>query len=226
MSGVVQFCPEFTEVIVFDLEAFVPPADRRRRTGASLAVNPFRPDHTLLGGVVYRVRPLTGEILSRYEHHWVWEDGDERAVVSALYGIFADTWRHVAGKRTFQADPVVAGVGIATFDLPFLMAKCQQYAVAPPEEVYETLGKMRVLDLSVAGIGFLHPDRPVLHPCTHNELANGLLGERPQKPTGKCVWEMMDGGEYAAIAARCEGEVREMVQLMGVMLQRCCSPDA
>ena len=225
VKRMVQFRPEFTEVLVFDLEAFVPPADRRRRTGDSLAVNPYRPDHTLLGGVVYRVRPLTGVVLSSYEHHWIWEGGGDREVVFSLYRLFADTWRAVSGKRTFHADPVVAGVGIATFDLPFFMAKCLQYTVAPAVEVYETIGKMPFLDLSTAGIGFLHLNSPILHPCTNNELADEFLGERARKPTGKCVWDMADAQEYAAIAERCEGEVREMVLLMDAMLQRCRCPD-
>ena len=34
--------PLSTELLVFDLEAYVPEADRKRKTGASLAVNPFR----------------------------------------------------------------------------------------------------------------------------------------------------------------------------------------
>lgn len=63
------FRPGLTEMLVFDLKAFVPPQDRRRRTGASLAVNPHRDGHTLLGGVVYRARPLTGDVVCDYEHH-------------------------------------------------------------------------------------------------------------------------------------------------------------
>ena len=90
-----------------------------------------------------------------------------------------------------------------------------------PEIIYETVCKLRVVDLATAGIGFLQIPRPVLHPCTHNELANGFLGERDQKPTGKRVWEMADEMEYAEIEKRCEGEVREMVAMMNVMTGLC-----
>ena len=217
----VVFRPDLTEIIVFDLEAFVPPCDRKRKTGASLAVNPYREGHTLLGGVIYRARPLEDVVIADFEHHWIWRDGSEEKVVKHLFSIFSDAWKHVATKKRVYCDPLVLGIGISTFDLPFLAAKCQEYQVAPPEIIYETVCKLRVVDLATAGIGFLQIPRPVLHPCTHNELASGFLGERDQKPTGKRVWEMADEMEYAEIEKRCEGEVREMVAMMNVMTGLC-----
>ncbi|HJJ96134.1 MAG TPA: hypothetical protein O0X38_00610 [Methanocorpusculum sp.] len=217
----VVFRPELTEVIVFDLEALVPPCDRKRKHGASLAVNPYREGHTLLGGVIYRARPLEGVVVEDFTHHWIWRDGSEEEVVKHLFAVFADAWKHISAKKRIHCDPLVLGVGISTFDLPFLAAKCQEYAVAPPEVIYETVCKLRVVDLATAGIGFLRIPRPVLHPCTHNELANGFLGDRDQKPTGKRVWDMADEKEYASIEERCEGEVREMVALMHAMTTQC-----
>ena len=106
--------------------------------------------------------------------------------------------------------------------LPFLAAKCWEYTVAPPEVIiYETVCKLRVIDLAIAGIRFLRIPRPVLHPCTRNELANRFLGDRDQKPTGKRVWDMADEKEYAAIEERCEGEVREVVALIHAMTAQC-----
>lgn len=151
----------------------------------------------------------------------MWKDGSEEAVVANLYQIFADTWKHFRAKKCAEFDPVVAGIGISTFYIPFLAAKCQEFQVASPEEIYETICKLRVADLATAGIGFLQISRPVLHPCTHNELANGFLGERDQKPTGKRVWTMADEKDYDGIEERWEGEVREMVALMDAMLGMC-----
>ncbi len=210
----VVFRPDLTQVIVFDLEAFVPGCDRKRKTGASLAVNPYRKDHTLLGGVVYRSRPLLDKKPADYQHYWIWRDGSEEEVVKNLYRLFTEIWKPLAAKKRIHCDPIIAGIGISTFDLPFLAAKCQEYQVAPQEEIYETICKMRVVDLATAGIGFLQIPRPVLHPCTHNELANGFLGERDQKPTGKRVWDMADEKDYQSIEKRCEEDVREMVALM------------
>jgi len=217
----VVFLPGLTEVIVFDLEAFVPLCDRKRKDGSSLAVNPYREGHTLLGGVIYRARPLEDVVVEDFTHYWVWRDGSEEEVVKHLFAVFSDVWKHISAKKRIHCDPLVFGIGISTFDLPFLAAKCREYAVAPPEVIYETVCKLRVVDLATAGIGFLQIPRPVLHPCTHNELANGFLGERDQKPTGKHVWNMADGKEYAAIEERCEGEVREMVALMNAMTTQC-----
>ncbi|MDU9376902.1 hypothetical protein McpSp1_15390 [Methanocorpusculaceae archaeon Sp1] len=217
----IVFLPKLTELIVFDLEAFVPECDRRRKTGASLSVNPYRKDHTLLGGVVYRSRPLLDEVSANYQHHWIWNDGSEEEVVKNLYHHFTEVWKPLAAKKRIHCDPIVAGIGISTFDMPFLTAKCLEYEVAAPEEIYETICKVRVVDLATAGIGFLQIPRPVLHPCTHNELANGLLGIRDQKPTGKRVWEMADEKDYSGIEKRCEEEVREMVALMNAMKAAC-----
>lgn len=216
----IRFSPEFTEVLVFDLEANVPKEDRRRSCGPSLAVNPFKKDHLLLGGVVYCEKPLARKVISDYVHHWVWDLGDEAKVTASLYAEFRSVWERVKHKQSRYSDPVVAGVGISVFDLPFLTCKCFEHEVAEPEEIYETMCKFRVLDLSAAGLGFVRQQRPVLYPCTHNELANELLGDRCQKPTGKCVWDMFDEGNFSAIEKRCEDEVSEMVLLMSEMLER------
>ncbi|HJJ29417.1 MAG TPA: hypothetical protein O0W87_00240 [Methanocorpusculum sp.] len=220
----VIFSPAQTEFLVFDLEAFVPPRDRIKRTGASLAVNAFREGHTLLGGVVYSGRPLVGEVALNYAHYWMWREGGEKEVVTSLYQVFSRMWANVKNKKMIQADPVVCGVGISTFDMPFLLMKCLQYKVAPREEIYDTIGKCRVVDLAVAGIGFVSTGSPILHPCSHNQLADALLPKRERKPNGKKAWEMMDAKEYDAIERRCEAEVREMVEISNRMLLSCRYP--
>ncbi len=207
--------PISTEYLVFDLEAYVPKADRKRTTGPSLAINPFRKDHTLLGGVFHLSRPRMGEILTKpeYEHHWVWDEGDEGEVVASIYQLFSGMRKRASVKKQHHADPVVVGVGIAQFDMPALFAKCLAHETAPADEIYETICKVRVVDLAVAGIGFLKSDSPLIYPKTHNALADFFIPEREKKPTGKVVWEMADEKDYVGIAVRCEGEVREMVTL-------------
>lgn len=212
--------PISTELLVFDLEAYVPAEDRKRKTGASLAVNPFRPGHTLLGGVFHLSRPRLGDVLTKpeFEHHWVWDEGDEAEVVASLYAIFSGMRRRAGLKKQHHADPVVTGVGISMFDMPCILSKCLAYEVAPADEIYETVCKFRVVDLAVAGIGLLPSKSPLLYPRTHNALADAFLPERAKKPTGKVVWEMADEKDYAGIAARCEGEVKEMKLLAERML--------
>ena len=135
----IQHTPD-SEFLIFDLEAYVPEKDRRV-SGFSLAVNPHRAGHTLLGGVFHLFRPVTGEILSvpDFEHHWVWDEGDEAETVASVYRIFEGMRRRSYGKKRFAADPVVSGAGIANFDMPFIYAKCLQYELDGNTTVDQTV---------------------------------------------------------------------------------------
>ena len=205
-----------SECLIFDLEAYVP-KENRHTSGFSLAANPHRPGNLLLGGVFHLFRPVTGEIVTdpEYCHHWMWRDGDEAETVAAIYRIFAGMRERAVGKKRFAADPVVSGVGIANFDMPFIYAKCLQFEVDDPAEIYDTVCKFRVVDMSSAAIGFF-PSQP-LYPIPHNQMADRFLSDRKTKPTGKVVWDMADEKEYGAIEARCEHEVREMKDLYAAM---------
>jgi len=202
-----------TEVLIFDLEAYVPKEDRKSKDGTSLAVNPYLPGHSLLGGVFYLYRPLTGEILLPYEHHWVWKTGNEKNLLTEIYSIFFAMRKRASSKKPHEAEPTIVGVGITHFDLPYLIARCIEQEIAPKEDIYQILTKFRIIDLASAGIPLLPRDKAILYPVSHNALANTLLPERKKKPTGKVVWEMADGKEYADIEKRCEGEVREIVEI-------------
>ena len=214
--------PISTELLIFDLEAYVPKDDRKRKTGASLAVNPFKEGHTLLGGVFHLSRPRLGEVLSKpdFEHHWVWDEGDEAEVISSIYQIFSGMRKRAALKKQHHADPVVSGVGISMFDMPCILSKCLAYEVDSADEIYETICKYRVVDMAVAGIGFIPSNSPILYPRTHNALADLFMPERDKKPTGKVVWEMADEKDYKGISKRCEREVCEMVTLAKRMLEK------
>jgi len=206
-----------TEVLIFDLEAYVPKEDRKSKDGTSLAVNPYLPGHSLLGGVFYLYRPLTDEILLSYEHHWIWNDGSEKKLLNEIYSIFSAMRKRASGKKPHEAEPTLVGVGITHFDLPFLFARCIEQEIAPKEEIYQILTKFRIIDLSSAGIPLLHRDKSFLYPVSHNALADTLLPERNKKPTGKVVWEMADEKEYTNIEKRCEGEVREIVDMTEIL---------
>ena len=81
----VDFDPDITEIIFFDLEWYVPPEQRKLR-GASLAMNPHKPGQFLLGGVFGKFHPLKqkkGDI--KLEHFWLWKEKDERTLVQKIY---------------------------------------------------------------------------------------------------------------------------------------------
>ena len=208
-----------SECLIFDLEAYVP-QENRHTSGLSLAANPYRAGNILLGGVFHLFRPVTGEILTdpAYTHHWIWRDGDEAETVTAIYQIFSGMRDRTRGKKRSVADPVVSGVGIANFDLPFLYTKCLQHEVDDPAEIYGTVCKFRVVDMSTASIGFFPTS--ALYPIPHNLMANMFLPKRELKPTGKVVWDMFDQKEYAAVEQRCEHEVQEMKGIFEAMRSR------
>ncbi|HJJ95702.1 MAG TPA: hypothetical protein O0W79_03900 [Methanocorpusculum sp.] len=204
--------PPSTECMVFDLEAYVPKEDRRKRNGISLAVNPYRPGHTLLGGVFHIYCPLTGDVVTNpsFTHQWLWDKRSEKNLIEDIYSLFLGMRTRAAGKKSYYAEPCLAGVGIVHFDLPYLIAKCIEYNVAPAADVYDTMTKFRVIELTSAGIGYLPKLTPWLYPVSHNAMADALLSEREEKPTGKVVWDMYDEKNYADIAKRCESEVKEI----------------
>ena len=220
----VHFSTKALLVLIFDLEAYVPKEDRKRRYGTSLTVNPYRQGHTLLGGVFSLKNPVTGEVFADFEHHWVWRDGSEKETVRNIYEIFVAIRHRIKDMPAFCADPVITGIGISTFDMPFLYTKFMQYEVAKPEEIYEVFCKNRVVDLSVAGIGFMKKTAPILYPRSHNELADQFIPDRNKKPTGKVVWDMYDDNEFGAIEERCEGEVREMSAIYAALYGESVSP--
>ena len=184
----------------------------RRKNGVSLAVNPYRPGHILLGGVFHIYRPLTGETVTdpAYTHEWLWDRKSEHDLVKEIYSLFSGMRARAAGKKSYYAEPCLAGVGIVHFDLPYLTAKCIEHAVAPADEIYDTMTKFRVIELTSAGIGYLPKQTPWLYPVSHNAMADALLPERENKPTGKVVWDMYDEKNFAGIAQRCEAEVKEI----------------
>lgn len=206
-----------SECLIFDLEAYVPQDQRRSSSGLSLAVNPHRPGNLLLGGVFHLFRPLTGEVMTdpAMTHHWIWRDGDEAETVAAIYRLFSGMRERIRGKKRFMADPVVSGVGIANFDLPFIYTKCLQHEVDDPAEIYDTVCKFRVVDMSTAAIGFF--PALSLYPIPHNQMAKTFLPDRETKPTGKVVWDMFDQKEYDAVEQRCELEVTEMKGIFEAM---------
>lgn len=53
---IIQYYPEKTQIIFFDLEFYVPECDREGRLG--LKANPYKNDHFLIGGTFIKTFPL------------------------------------------------------------------------------------------------------------------------------------------------------------------------
>lgn len=210
--------PRFTEVVYFDTETIVPPADREAR-GRSLKFDPFRPGHEFLGGVFDRGFPLADRSLERCEF-WSWRDGGERATLGRVLEFFREAWRRIEPRGDDHPDLILVGHGLARFDLPMLIGRALQLELAPSGELFDLFFKTKPVDLSNAALGLRRSrPTPLLYPMTARELG-ALLGGDARKPSGKRVWELYDAGQFEAIERRARGEVDEIERMAAAILAR------
>jgi len=208
--------PDKTTILFFDLEAYVPESLRSRPRIPSLAANPHLPGVYLLGGAFCCCNPFqikSPETLG----HWIWEYASERELLTAIYSLFQTAWETLKGKEKHEADLILAGVGIGTFDIPFLYSRALIHEIAPPENLYETFCCCRVLDLASAGIGYLMDLHPIPHPVTHTDLLKRFIGNE-RKAGGGVVWDMADSGNTGAIEERTILEVEQIIAIYQAMI--------
>lgn len=221
----VRFDPEITEIVFFDLEFYVPKADRDK-PGVSLLANPYKKDHFLLGGVFCKIFPLQKSSENpKFEHYWTWEMKDgEKAVLTRIYDFFQEAWKRLSNKDPWQADLIAVGLGISKFDIPVLFTRSLILGIARPEELFECYFKLKQVDLNVVGIGFSSQktQNEVLYPKTANELLD-RFGISKVKTSGMLVWDMYDAGDRQGIRARTENEVRDAVQIYWKMRKELLS---
>jgi len=208
--------PEKTTILFFDLEAYVPESLRSRIRIPSLAANPHLQGVYLLGGAFCCCNPFwinSPEI----QGHWIWDCESERELLAVIYSLFRQAWETLEGKERHEADLILAGVGIGTFDIPFLYSRALINGIAPPEDLYETFCCCRVLDLASAGIGYLPGRHPIPHPVTHSDLLKRFIGDE-RKAGGGVVWDMMDSGRTGEIEARTVLEVQQIIAIYQAMI--------
>ena len=208
--------PEKTTILFFDLEAYVPEPLRSRPRIPSLAANPHLPGVYLIGGAFSCCNPF--QINSPgIQGHWIWEYESERDLLAAIYSLFQECWATLEGKERHEADLIIAGVGIGTFDIPFLYSRALINEIAPPKDLYETFCCCRVLDLASAGIGYLRERHPIPHPVTHTDLLKRFIGDET-KAGGGVVWDMVDSGRTGAIVERTTLEVQQIIAIYQAMI--------
>ena len=162
----VDFHPDITEIIFFDLEWYVPP-NQRRLKGASLAMNPHKPGQFLLGGVFGKFHPLKQKKEAiKFEHFWLWKEKNEQAVIKKIYDYVKKEWRNFEGTPSQQADLILCGQGISRLDVPVLYIQSMKYQVDKPEEIFYTFCKTKQVDLSNVAIPLIYGD--VMYPSNWN----------------------------------------------------------
>ena len=212
----VNFDPEKTEIIFFDLEFYVPVEDRNKK-GASLLANPCKDKHYLLGGVFAKYKPLKKDEIV-YTHFWIWKDKDEKSVLKGINHYIQSSWAPLEDKDPQQADLIFCGVGISRFDVPTLFIRSCVQKIAPEEKLFECYFKTKQLDFSNIAIPFFKKDK-VMYPKSINQIFDKLSIPK-RKDSGMKVWEMYDEKKYPDIECRTEGEVRDCVELYRILLER------
>lgn len=218
----VTFEPALTEVVYFDTELYIPAAaraaDRETRRG-SLVANPYDPTQFLLGGHFTREFPLAGKPPT---HHafWIWDEPGpvadheaerEAATLRAIFEFFEECHAFLRAKSPGHADLILVGFGIARFDLPTLLARCQARAVASPRALFSAFYKTKPVDLGQVGIPLLRAGdsraRPrVLYPASTRQLLR-RFGLEEDRSHGRSTWTKYERGDYAEIAAATRAEV-------------------
>ena len=208
-----RFKPNVTHVIFLDLEYYVP-KEHRNRPG--LKANLYLDGGFLIGGVFQRYFPREDKF-EKKEEFWIWEHESEnteemeKALLKKIYLYIRESWTRweVLGNDSRLTEPIVAGFGIARFDIPVLFARSLKNGIADPAKLYDTYFKLRPFDLSVAAATIVPETKypKVLAPVSQKWAVKHLIGKEERKPSGTAVWELYDQGNYEKIAERTRAEV-------------------
>jgi hypothetical protein len=220
----INFDPNFTELLFFDVEGYVPTADREKEGKSSLIYNASKPGHFLLGGVFRRMFPIRGELDLAFGV-WNFAPQQEKSTLMEIFEYFNKSWEIIEKRnRKKHPDLILVGTGISRLDLPALFVRSKFHDVASEDELYEVYLKAKVIDLGNVGIPLFKktPQIYPLYPKTNDELL-GELGVNKHKKSGMRVWDMYDRGDFEGIKARTASEVEDAIEIANRIIDRCRS---
>jgi len=210
-----QFNPSRTKVVFFDLEYYVPVADRRRKTQSGMLFSPVVEGHKILGGHFQTYFPMT-DTFGKVTTVWEWKSGTEREVLRSILRFFEGASNR-QGACSSDASLMLCGIGISHSDVPTLLSKMTTHKIAKPTRIYDVMCGSRQIDLSVATYcQFSSKQRYFSYPKSKAHLYQKYLGKPPPE-SGKLVWDMYDSKKYAEIEARCADEVSDIAQIYKAM---------
>ncbi|MFZ7136862.1 MAG: hypothetical protein ACOWW1_00360 [archaeon] len=207
-----NFDPNFTEVIFLDIEGYVPP-EMRQQHGASLIFNPGINNHFVLGGVFYRTFPLQKKKGSFWQV-WNWSKDEEKKTLQQIYNYFKESWKMIEEKTKEHPDLILVGTGISRFDIPTIYVRSTLHKIDSEVALYETYFKTKIVDLTDVGIPIFRKNPNVyrLYPKTTNALKRRFRIEEP-KTSGTNVWKLYDEGHFDAIKERTTNEVKDIIAI-------------
>lgn len=210
-----KFFPERTKVVFFDLEYYVPHADRNRSTPSGMRFSPMISGHKLLGGNFLTYFPIEDRIGKKFDF-WEWKIGSERGVLQAIYDHLQAEWRSLLHPEQAGA-LMLSGIGISHSDIPCLMARMDAHEIAETEQLYDMIYGCRQLDLSVATFcQFSFNNKYFSYPKTKLQLYQKYIDGK-KMDSGKSVWDTYENGDYSSIENRCLEEVEDCLAIYKAM---------
>lgn len=211
-----RFFPERTKLLFFDLEYYVPPAGRSRKSMSGMVFAPSLPGHKILGGTFQCYYPMLDR-LDPPVQHWEWHHGSEQALLRSIYALLRTQWKSIGAKGE-SASLMLGGIGISHSDVPALLSKLRTHKIAAEDEAYDTLCGCRQIDLTTATFSqFAFNKGYFAYPKSKAHLYQKYLAGK-QAETGKVVWQAYEDRDYAAIEARTTGEVADAVAIYKCMV--------
>ena len=212
-----RFFPERTKLLFFDLEYYVPLADRSRKSLTGMLFAPSLPGHKILGGTFQCYYPMLDR-LDPPVQHWEWHHGSEQAMLRSIYELLRAQWRSIAAKAE-MGSLMLGGVGISHSDVPALLWKLKSHRIAAEDETYDTLCGCRQIDLTTATFSqFAFNTGYFAYPKSKAHLYQKYLAGK-QVESGKVVWQAYEARNFAAIEARSTEEVADAVAIYKSMVE-------
>jgi hypothetical protein len=232
----ITFAPEFTEIIFFDLEFYVPQQDRPKQHQdrgvcenygrSSLVYNAAKPGHYVLGGVFRRWFPFKEAKPEEATSIWNFNEAAEKQTLSDIYKYFSESWKMIEARdRRENPDLILVGTGICRVDLPALYVRSVMHEIDSNQALYETYFKAKPVDLGELAIPFFPKSQEAfaLYPKTGLDILKELKIDSPPKPSGMKVWKMVDDGKTQGVEARTASEVDDIIATALEIIRRCKS---
>lgn len=210
-----RFFPDSTKVIFLDLEYYVPPSDRARKTPTGMLFSPFRPGHLVLGGTFMTYFPIQDRFLPPVSI-WSWKEGSEKAALAKIFALLQKEW-HIVESKEGLGSLMLCGIGISHSDVPTLISKLVINVVADPVRITDVMCGFRQIDLTTATYcQFAFNNSYFAYPKTKSQLYQKYLDGKKME-SGKSVWELYEAKNFRAIEDRCIEEVTDALAIYRAM---------
>lgn len=219
-----QFYPNKTKIIFFDLEYYVPAKDRKRKTPGGMTFSPVLPGHKILGGTFLTYYPMQDRIGDRCSI-WEWERGSEAEVLRDIFHFFRENWRTFIARGQ-AGSLMLSGIGISHSDVPALLARLSSCSIAEDYEIHDLICGCRQIDLATATYcQFSFNESYFAYPKTKSALYQKYLNGKKLE-SGKSVWKLYENRDFDAIEGRCKEEVDDALIIYKTMFDTKRKNDA